>query len=396
MTLADFELIRRLGDGSYSQVVLARHRATGVDYALKVVDKQHVVRHGTVDQVRRERNLLDRLTDEGIVRLHFTFQDALSLYFGLDYCPGGELYDQIRVKGRLEASTAQFYAAEVVLMLEALRKEGIVHRDLKPENLLLTASGHLKLIDFGSAKDLRADPAYQMESRGSIDLRARGRKPHGSREEAAQTEAPASEDPSHSSNDGSAHSAAAADDHEANTGEQGEAPVPREKKKRTVTLVGTADYVSPEVLQNDPVTYAADLWALGCVIYQMFTGRPPFKSGSEYLTFQKIVAAEYTPLPEEACPDARDLVEKLLRLEPEERLGAGAGGLEDLKAHPFFKGVDWDGLRSGAAPDPAVVDLDSLGSASSSFDWELQSLAAALPKIPSHHGIDLLPDGDDD
>ena len=68
----------------------------------------------------------------------------------------GELYDQIRLCGRLPLSTARLYAAEVVLMLRYLRCQQVVHRDLKPENLLLDRSGHLSLIDFGSATDLQS------------------------------------------------------------------------------------------------------------------------------------------------------------------------------------------------------------------------------------------------
>ena len=71
-------------------------------------------------------------------------------------CAPGELYDQIRLRGALPLAAARFYAAEVVLMLRYLRGQRVVHRDLKPENLLLSRTGHLKLIDFGSAEDLQS------------------------------------------------------------------------------------------------------------------------------------------------------------------------------------------------------------------------------------------------
>lgn len=437
LSLADFELLRRIGDGSYSHVVLARHRETGVEYALKVVDKQYILRHKVVEYIKNERQLLDQLRHEGIARLHFTFQDAFSLYLGLEHCPNGELYDQIRLRGRLDEAAARFYAAEVVQMLEHLRQHRVVHRDLKPENLLLDASGHLKLIDFGSAKMLPPEEvvpggrAHQAAADGTAGSGCSSSKAGGSSDGSSDTKWPgeaaaddlASALPTPSSSGSmaadearaadalSAELAAAqpagqqqaeagqavgsADSLGSDAGEEaraaagaedapGSAPAsPSGASKRQVSLVGTADYVSPEILNNCSVSCAADLWALGCVLYQMFAGRPPFKSPSEYLTFQKIVEAEYE-LPEGLPPAAADLITRLLALEPADRIGAA--DLAELRAHPFFEGVPWDSLRSQEAPE-WVQDpmLDSLSSANSSFDWELQSLASALPSGREDH-----------
>lgn len=88
-TLADFELIRRLGDGSYSQVVLARHKGTGQEVALKIMDKRYLMRHKMVEYIRQERAILDALRHPGIARLLFTFQDKVSLYMGIEHCPNG-------------------------------------------------------------------------------------------------------------------------------------------------------------------------------------------------------------------------------------------------------------------------------------------------------------------
>lgn len=78
--------------------------------------------------------------------------------------------------------------------------------------------------------------------------------------------------------------------------------------------------MSPEVLNNSGVSYSADLWALGCIIYQMLAGRPPFKGASEYLTFQ-LITARALDFPEGFPPSARDLVDRLLQLEPAQRIG---------------------------------------------------------------------------
>lgn len=434
-SLADFELLRRVGDGSYSHVVLAQHRTTGQEYALKVVDKQYILRHKVVEYIKSERQILDALKgQEGIAQLHFTFQDAYSLYLGLEYCPNGELYDQIRLRGRLDESAARFYCAETVLLLECLREHRVVHRDLKPENLLLDAQGHLKLIDFGSAKLLPPDEvlpppaaasassavaAAAEEAAGEQDKvqqvvpAAEGSGAAGTGEAAAAAaavietalgaaaaagtegeSASAAALPRGGSSSGGSGAgeqqqggsagAAASEDgkaqgHEEEEEEKEEVSSPS-ASKRQVSLVGTADYVSPEILNNCRVSCAADLWALGSVLYQMLVGRPPFKTPSEYLTFQKIVEADYE-LPEGLPPAAADLIARLLVVEPAQRIGAT--DLAELRAHPFFEGVEWGSLRSQEAPEWMADPMDSALSGydtSSSFDWELQSLASALPR----------------
>jgi protein kinase A len=82
-------------------------------------------------------------------------QDNLNLYLVLEYLPGGELFRMVKNKGNLKVSQATFYLAEIVLALEALHKRNIIYRDLKAENILLTQSGHVKLIDFGFSKQLK-------------------------------------------------------------------------------------------------------------------------------------------------------------------------------------------------------------------------------------------------
>ncbi|PSC73799.1 3-phosphoinositide-dependent kinase 1 [Micractinium conductrix] len=383
VALADFELLRRIGDGSYSHVVLARHRSTGREYALKVIDKAYILRHKVVDYIRKERVLLDALDHPGIARLFFTFQDAYSLYLGLEHCPNGELYDQIRLRGCLDADAARFYTAQI------------------PENLLLDAEGHLKLIDFGSAKQLAAEgvvpPAAAAPAAAAAaaitDSKADG---SGSGAEGGAAAAPPSGGGSGAAEAGEQQAAGGSSGggEQAGAGEQAEAEAaaeeaaaasPEEGSKRMVSLVGTADYVSPEILNNRPVTCAADLWALGCVLYQMLVGRPPFKTPSEYLTFQKILEADYE-MPEDLPAAAADLIRRLLVLEPSERIGSA--DLSELRAHPFFEGVDWAAPRSAEPPEFLLDPMDAaLSSADSSFDWELQSLASALPR--THDGDEL-------
>ncbi|CUF42246.1 protein kinase, putative [Bodo saltans] len=107
-------------------------------------------------------------------------------------------------------------------------------------------------------------------------------------------------------------------------------------------FTGTAFYVSPEVLATGKAGYASDLWALGCCIFQMFVGRPPFQGESQYLVMQKIKERNFE-FPPYFPADAKDLVDKLLTVDPLLRLGGDPEhGFAQLKAHPFFRTVNWE------------------------------------------------------
>jgi 3-phosphoinositide dependent protein kinase-1 len=239
LSVAAFELTRVLGEGSMSTVFQAQLKETGQVYALKVIDKLYIQRHKTTDAVIRERHIMDKLHSDLVVRLRFTFQDSQKLYMAMDLYKAGDLFEQLQLRKPLPLDDARFYAAEVVLILEYLRSQRVVFRDLKPENLLLTEAGHLAITDFGCAKilDHAADAAAHKEDPAS---------------EASATQAP----------DGSSDSA----------GESSAAV-----ERRRVTFVGTADYLAPEILRNSGCSFAVDLWGLGCLLFQLIAGVPPFR-----------------------------------------------------------------------------------------------------------------------
>ncbi|XP_030645600.1 3-phosphoinositide-dependent protein kinase 1a [Chanos chanos] len=134
-------------------------------------------------------------------------------------------------------------------------------------------------------------------------------------------------------------------------------------QKRANSFVGTAQYVSPELLTEKSACKSSDLWALGCIIYQLVAGLPPFRAGNEYLIFQKIMKLEYV-FPEKFFPKAKDLVEELLILDPAKRIGCEEmGGYSPLKSHSFFDTISWDNLHLQTPPKltaylPAMAEDD--------------------------------------
>lgn len=314
-------------------------------FALKIVDKYHCVKNDVVDQIYLERELLELLNDEECtVNLYCTFQDSANVYLGLEPCMFGELYDAI---GQLEMDDIVFYAAEMVVMLDMLRRYGVVHRDLKPENLLLGRGGHLKLIDFGTAYCLDTCPLVGTTTKTSTTILSSRKK-----------------------------------------------------------FVGTADYIAVELLhhkggedqlEDKVVTHGIDLWAFGCIVYQMCVGKTPFRGASEYLTFQNVlqgdvVYEDFAHLPR--GKEAQDLVQQLLQTDPAKRIGFSS--LDEIRSHAFFDdwssaamkdGIPWQKLYDEEeTPYYTRVLRDSLhvhddGHVSSEDDWELTSLAAHAARV---------------
>jgi len=153
-TMDDFEILSVIGRGLFGKVMLVQNRKTLEKYAIKSVHKKQLIESGSPTAIIAERNIMMLIEHPFIVKLHFAFQTANKFYLGLEYLPGGELFFHLQKVGTVKLENARIYTAEIALALDHLHRYGIVYRDLKPENILFDENGHVKLTDFGLAKDL--------------------------------------------------------------------------------------------------------------------------------------------------------------------------------------------------------------------------------------------------
>lgn len=234
---------------------------------------------------------------------------------------------------------SMFVTAEVVQILEGLHSRGIIHRDLKPENLMLDETYHLKIIDFGTA-DVHLKEGIN-DSLHSEYLKIREK--HAPKFEAELN----------------SHRSGRNDEDDNSDDEAGDAKYTsfmteyKDNMQHRKSFVGTVFYVAPEMLENQNVDCGCDYWALGIMLHKMVTGKYLFEEANDYLTFEAIKKGDYH-LSKEIPEHARDLILKLLKKDPTERLGNGKPGsandFQKLKEHPFFSEIDWGLLRESKSP----------------------------------------------
>ncbi|XP_061226558.1 citron Rho-interacting kinase isoform X5 [Neopsephotus bourkii] len=154
----DFEVKSVVGSGHFADVKVVREKATGDVYAMKVMSKESLLAQEHMSFFEEERSILSQSTSPWIPQLQYAFQDKKNLYLVMEYQPGGDLLSLLnRYEDQLDESMVQFYLAELVLAIHSVHQMGYVHRDIKPENVLIDRTGHIKLVDFGSAAKMTAN-----------------------------------------------------------------------------------------------------------------------------------------------------------------------------------------------------------------------------------------------
>ena len=362
----DFEVLALSGKGAYGTVLqvklrsdLEKENKTKKEkyYAIKVIDIESMKKVNKFYQIYLESQILYELKSPFIVNIYGTFQSRGKIYMVLDYLSNGNFSSFLKINYPLKEDTIRFYAAELVLFLEYIQSQKIVHRDLKPENIMLNEKYHLQIIDFATIRKIGYyyDKNEMKFKQDNYDLENNNDDIKGAK---------VIVNPDHDDDD---------DEEEKEEEEKEENydnNINEHKNKikklppRNKTFVGTAEYVSPEIINDQPAGYGADLWAFGIILYEMFYGKTPFKGRNTYLTFKNIEKS--TILYEENISisnNAKDLINKILVKDPSKRLGAGEPktdlDLEHLKKHPFFKGIKWKNIFNQNVPNSKLFIFKS-------------------------------------
>jgi aurora kinase len=184
--ITDFEQIENLGTGGYGKVNLYRHKITGAEYAIKLIDKTKFENKLQKELFAREVEIMYKIRHPNIVRLYTHFEDESNCYIVLEYIKKGNLYKytQSMPNRVLDAATTANFVVDLVSSLYYLHNMNppIIHRDIKPENLLLGNNGQLKLTDFGGSNYLKGSVRFttcgtqiyhspEMLSKGGYDTR---------------------------------------------------------------------------------------------------------------------------------------------------------------------------------------------------------------------------------
>eukprot|EP00918_Siedleckia_nematoides_P082438 GHVU01180654.1.p1 GENE.GHVU01180654.1~~GHVU01180654.1.p1 ORF type:complete len:351 (+),score=56.69 GHVU01180654.1:117-1169(+) len=154
-SLDDFDRIKTLGTGSFGRVMLVQHKSSKEYYAMKILDKQKVVKLKQVEHTLNEKRILQAVSFPFLVRLEYHFKDNSNLYMVLEFVTGGEMFSHLRRIGRFSEPHSRIYAAQIILAFEYMHTLDLIYRDLKPENILIDHTGFLKVTDFGFAKRVK-------------------------------------------------------------------------------------------------------------------------------------------------------------------------------------------------------------------------------------------------
>ncbi|XP_071920541.1 CBL-interacting serine/threonine-protein kinase 23-like isoform X5 [Coffea arabica] len=144
-----YELGKTLGEGTFAKVKFARNIETGENVAIKILDKEKILKHKMIGQIKREISTMKLIRHPNVIRMFEVMASKTKIYIVLEFVTGGELFDKIATKGRLKEDEARKYFQQLINAVDYCHSRGVCHRDLKPENLLLDANGVLKVSDFG-------------------------------------------------------------------------------------------------------------------------------------------------------------------------------------------------------------------------------------------------------
>ena len=300
-TIRDYESLTVIGRGAFGEVHVCRVIKTGDIVAIKKIKKELLAKKNQIIHVRNEQLFMSKVKSPWIVDLKASFQEDDFLYLVMEFLPGGDFMNLLIEKDKLTEEEARFYIAELILAVDSLHKLDCIHRDIKPDNILIDKNGHIKLSDFGLAKV--SDKLYEQNSVKDENFNPK-----------------------------------------------------KMTHKKLYSCVGTAYYVAPEVLNKKGYGQEIDWWSVGVIFFEMLVGYAPFcAQETQEVCFKILNWEKYLQIPPEIklSNEANDLIKRMIS-DPNKRLGKN--GADEIKAHPFFKGVDWEHIRETMKP-PFVPEI---------------------------------------
>ena len=262
ISVKDFHFMSLLGSGGFSTVFKVRHKETGKIYAMKVMNKNSIIKQKYLHYIMSEFDIMKEFTNfPFILNLHYCFQSPNYLFMVVDLCEGG---DFMRVK---KIENKKIFFAELILAFEYMHKKGIIYRDLKPENILLDSEGHIKICDFNLAK----------------------KNVFG------------------------------------NT--------------LANSFCGSPLYLTPDMMKGKGVTYKADIYQIGLIIYELNTFIPAFMADDLETVYYLVRNNKINlNLPQiKYDKNLYDLMSKIFVVDPDKRLN-----IKEIKNHPYFQEIDWN------------------------------------------------------
>ncbi|OEL18735.1 Protein kinase G11A [Dichanthelium oligosanthes] len=369
--LSHFRLLKKLGCGDIGSVYLSELNGTKSYFAMKVMDKGSLASRKKLLRAQTEREILQSLDHPFLPTLYTHFETDKFSCLVMEFCPGGDLHTlRQRQPGKyFSEQAAKFYVAEVLLALEYLHMLGIIYRDLKPENVLVREDGHIMLSDFDLSLRCSVSPTVVKSSNPGPDALQRNNQ--------AYCVQPACIEPSCIQPACVAPTTCFGPRFFSSKSKSKKEKKPKPKAEivnqvsplpeliaeptdaRSMSFVGTHEYLAPEIIKGEGHGSAVDWWTFGIFLYELLFGKTPFKGSGNRATLFNVVGQ---PLRFPESPivsfSARDLIRGLLVKDPQHRLGYKRGTTE-IKQHPFFEGVNWALIRCASPPDvPKPVELD--------------------------------------
>ena len=295
-------LLEQIGKGSYGKIYLAYDKKQEKKVALKIINKNFLDILNKTEEAFIEQYMLKICNEnKNIINLLGCFTTKEKLIFVLDYYKNGNFEDYLKniqtENGLLSYETAKFYLAEILNILKYLQKNNISHLDLKPNNFLLDSRLHLKLIDFSTAKI--QNKKFNLKTK-KFELN-------------------------------------------------------EEKKINLNNFIGTPQYCSPEILNNNVQNFfTCDVWSFGIIMYELFHNKTPFDNYNLNKMIENIKKGEFY-LNEKLPNEIKDLIKKCLIVDQNKRIT-----LNEIFIHPFFKDFNFNDLYEKNVPENFKKSISSI------------------------------------